>query len=228
MQVEIPTSNGKVLHGTLQKEKREEPLVVVCHGYQIDSKHPALIAVVGGLNKQGHTTFTFDFSEGSELNLSQQVDDIQSIVNYFEDYKEVVVLSPSFAALTAAMTVVKTPKIKGLVTVNGFFGSDKLGSKYSRPYKVFRLLTFINPSHRKVWRIYKAGYRPQDISIPVLVIHSKTDEIVSHIQSEEFYSKLAGPKELKLLNDIKHHLTTDNARTQITHLIDSWLQRIEF
>lgn len=224
MQINIKNNSDNILHGTLQEENQKEPLIVVCHGYQSNSKHPAIVSIITGLNENGHSTFTFDFSKGSELNLTQQVDDIESVIEHFSSHKEIVLLAGSFGALTATMAARRIKKVKGLITVNGFFGTDELGSRYRRPYKVFKLLTYISPKHKKIWKAYTEGYKPGDINIPVLAIHSKTDDIVSYRQSEGFVKKVAGPKQLKLLDTADHHLSSDEAIATITSLIDGWLR----
>lgn len=225
MQVSFTTPTSQRLSGILKKEKYEEPLLVICHGYKSSSKHPALVAIVAGLNARGHTTFTFDFSEGSELNLAQQIDDIRSVTEYFKDYNDIVVLAGSFAALTAVMATTEVTKIKGLVTVNGFFGSGKLGSKYDKPYKAFKLLTAISPRHKKTWRAFTAGFHPENISVPVLIIHSKKDEIVSYEQSKDFFQRVGAPKEFKALSIADHHLTLPGNVKEVTQLVDAWLRK---
>lgn len=221
----IMNSAGKPLQGTLYKGRSSKSLLLVCHGYRSSRRHPALVAIVDGLNQKGYTTFTFNFSVGSELDLQRQADDIQDIVDHFEIYDEIILLAGSFGALVCTMAIRKPSRVKGLVTVNGFFGSAKLGRKYRQTYKTYKLFSLLSPRHRKLWHDYKTGFKPQDISIPVLAIHSKSDEVVSYEQSEDFIQKVTGPHELELLDEIDHHITSPKAVRKVVSLIDTWLKK---
>jgi hypothetical protein len=91
--------------------------------------------MTSGLNKNGYNTFTFNFSENTGgIDIEHQVKDVAQIVEHFKEYKEIILLAGSFAALTAAIATIQIPRVKGLITLNGFFGESRLGREHRRNY----------------------------------------------------------------------------------------------
>ena len=172
MHSEIVELQGGKLTGKLRYIQRVERLIIVCHGYQSSSDHPATTAITEGLNEKGYATFVFNFSDESGFNLEQQVADIDHVIDHFSDYPEIVLMASSFGALSTAIATVKSPRATGLVTINGFFGSGKLGRKIRSTYLVFRLLAIVSPGNKRIWSFFKREFQPSQISVPVLVIHA--------------------------------------------------------
>lgn len=202
----------------------KKQLIILCHGYQSSRKNPTIVAITKGLNKNGHDTFTFNFSANiGGFDVQQQVEDIAQIVAYFKDYKEVVLLASSFGALTAAIATTHISKVKGLITLNGFFGEGRLGEDHRRNYIKFRTAALVLPKYRRILKYFKRELRPELIKVPVLVIHSKADRYVFIEQSRNFYDQLRSPKCFVELQTANHGVTESADRQRVISAMDTWL-----
>ncbi len=213
------------LTGQLCYKQPTERLIIVCHGYQSSSEHPSIVTITQALNNKGYSTFNFNFSDQGGLNVEQQVSDIILIAKHFNAYREIILMAGSFGALSASIAA-KSPRIKGLITINGFFGSGKLGRKHYPTFIIFKTLSLINPRHKKTWNFFKQEFQPTQITAPALIVHSKVDKIVPIIQSTDFFKKLTGSKQFVQLETADHHLTSDADISNIVTAVDEWLQKL--
>jgi esterase/lipase len=221
-QEKVTLQNG--LTGELRYKKPAKHLLVICHGYKSSPAHPGIVATTRGLNQKGHTTFTFHFSGTNPLDLERQVQDIHTIAEYFASYDSITLIGGSFGALSSAMAS-NSPQIRGLVTVNGFFGSNKLGGQLYSTFATFQLLRRIHPKYRKIWHFFQSAFQPAQILVPTLVIHSIVDEAVLINQSKDFYTQLAGPKQFAELESANHDLTLPGNTDEVVAIIDGWLRK---
>lgn len=219
----IELRNG-TLKGTLYSPLPSDQLIVICHGYRGSSTHPALARAAKGLNKKGHTTFTFDFSDPRGMDVPRQAGDLASIVKHFKkEYSSIILLGGSFGALSASIAA-RQLDIAGLVTVNGFFGQAKLGRVFMPTFLLFRLLALASPLHKNIWEFYKREFHPQEITVPTLVIHAKKDEMVSFAQSQDFFARLHCPKQFVGLANADHNLTSDASTAAVVGAVNEWLK----
>jgi pimeloyl-ACP methyl ester carboxylesterase len=210
---------GEWTHGNAYKR-----LVIFCHGFNSSTANPTIVAIVHGLNKKGHDTFMFNFSENTGgFDIEQQVTDIELVATHFKQYDEIILIGASFAALTTAIATRKIAAIKGLVTLNGFFGQGRLGGKHRKTYLKFRFAAIATPTYRKILRYYRRELRPGDITVPVLVVHSKVDSLVSIEQSRDFYKRLTAPKHFVELESADHGITDPADRQKVIAQIHRWL-----
>lgn len=224
MQSETITLANNKLTGEWHHAGSRGQLIVICHGYQGSSEDPTIIAIANGLNKKGHDTFTFNFSENiGGFDVEHQVDDIAQAVSHFKEYEEIVLLAGSFAALTAAIATIKLPRVTRLITLNGFFGKGALGQEHRKTYRKFRLAALIVPKYRRIWRYIKCEFRPTYIKVPVLVIHSKADKYVFIKQSQGFYKKFTAPKQFVELESANHGIKSPADRQEVVLAIHRWL-----
>jgi alpha-beta hydrolase superfamily lysophospholipase len=225
MHSEIVNLQQGTITGKLRYRQPTDQLIIVCHGYRSSSDHPAIVTITEGLNKRGYATFIFNFSDESGLNLEHQVKDIAHVASYFKDYPKIILMAASFGALSSAIAAAELQRVSGLVTINGFFGSGKLGRKIRSTYLTFRLLTMISPGHKRTWIFYKRGFQPYKIAVPALVLHAEGDRVVSMAQSKDFYDKLTSSKQFTILKEADHHLSSDEAKNEVLTLIDQWLRK---
>ncbi len=225
MKTEISTTGGEKIVGELRQKQASERLLIICNGLRSSADHPATKAITQKLYEHGHAVFTFNFSDTHGMNLKQQVEDIAEIINHFDSYNEYILIGGSFGALSISIAASRSPKIKGLITVNGFFGSGRVSGHLLTKYLAFRTLTATSAKHRTFWKFYKREFHPEAITIPVLVIHSKADKHVSIRQSQDFYSRLAGPKEFRTLETSDHNLMPLTEVDPIVEIIDGWLAK---
>ena len=73
-------------------------------------------------------------------------------------------------------------------------------------------------------RFFKKNYKPEKLICTMLVIHAKNDKEVFLSQSKDFFKRVAGPKELYILENADHHLTHESYRQEVATAIDRWLR----
>ena len=210
--------------GVLTTGKTKQKLIIVCHGYKSHSGHPALVAIVKGLNAKGYATYSLNFSKAATIDIKKQVEEIVETAESHHEYREIILLAGSFGALSSSIAARFIPRIGGLVTINGFFGSGKLDRKHSNAYTAVKLMALISSKHRAILKYFKDELQPASITAPVLVIHSKTDEIVAYQGSVDFYKALQAPKQFKSLRTADHHLHAASDIDAIIGWIAVWLK----
>jgi alpha-beta hydrolase superfamily lysophospholipase len=221
----IRLANGDLI-GEWHHAKAKRQLIVVCHGYQGSGDSLAIVALASGLNKDNRDTFTFNFSKNmGGFDIEHQVKDVAKIIEHFESYEEIVLLGISFAALTASVAAIQMSKVDRLITINGFFGSGRLGKEHRGTFRKFRLASMVTPRYRKIWKYYKEKLQPAKLAIPVLVIHSKVDVVVPIEQSRHFFEQVSSPKEFKTLQTATHGLSSGNDVATVVETITTWLKK---
>jgi alpha-beta hydrolase superfamily lysophospholipase len=90
----------------------------------------------------------------------------------------------------------------------------------------FKLMAAVNPRYKKIDQYYKQELQPEKITVPVLVIHSKADEVVPIKQSKQFFDKLAGPKKFVQLQTADHALVLSRELEDVIREIDGWLHQL--
>ena len=204
-------------------------LIIICNGYDSTKEFSSIRLLAENLNKKGYNVFRFDFSGTGESEgpknvfLKQQVDDLDSVINYFKTSKKIILLGGSLGTLSASIVSINSPSVVALVTVNGFFGGSELGREVRKTYFWYRLLTYIYPAYKLDYKFFKNNFLPEKIKIPVLVIYSQYDDVVNPIQSKDFYSKL-NTKNKKLLPLIleKHDLTGKGDVNKVVESVFNW------
>ena len=230
MKIKIINKQGCGIAGLLSLSKKKK-LIIICNGYNSTKEFSSIKLLAEGLNKKGYDVFRFDFSGTGEsggpkkIFIKQQVDDLDSVVNYFKNYKDIIIFGGSLGALSAAIVSVKNPRVSYLITVNGFFGSYEVGKKVRKIYFLYRLASLLKREFKNDYKFFKDSLIPEKIKAPVLVIYTKNDDVVSPIQSERFYSKLTSSKNKKLLplQLIKHNLTGKDDVNKVVSSIDQRL-----
>jgi alpha-beta hydrolase superfamily lysophospholipase len=222
------TSNIQLMNGELVGKWRhaqsKDRLIIICHGYQGSNEDPTIVAIAEGLNRNGLDTFTFNFSKNrGGIDIEHQVTDISAIIEYFSSYDQIILLAGSFAASPATIAALHFSTIKGLMTLNGFFGTGELGHKHRRNYAIFRILALVSPKYRKILKYLRSELRPECITIPILVMHAAADEYVFKNQSQNFYAAIKSPKTFIELQTANHGVTSPEDRNEVIQEITDWL-----
>ena len=212
------------LKGEWRHNAGRERLIILCHGFQSSSENTTIVYMAAALNELGYDTFTFNLSPNTGgFDIEQQVHDIEQITDHFSEYKQLILLGCSFAALTTAIATVRLASVSKLITVNGFFGRGALGGEYRRAYLKFRIAAVALPTYRRIYRYYKRQLQPEKITVPVLTLHTRLDQQVFISQSMWFYGKLGDPKKFVEIAATNHGITDDTDRDEVVTLIDTWL-----
>jgi pimeloyl-ACP methyl ester carboxylesterase len=218
---------NKGLIGNWHHHTARKRLIIICHGYQGSGKSPTIATITNGLNRLGHDTFTFDFSRNiGGFDIEHQVKDIAQIVEYFNSYEEIILLAFSFAALTTAIATIHLSKVKGLTTVNGFFGRRYLRRKHFKSYAKFRIAALIIPKYRRILKYFQRELQPDRIKVPVLVIHSRADTYVYIKQSQIFYGLVTSPKHYVELETANHDVTSSADRQIVISHVHEWVTKL--
>ena len=224
----IINNEGYKISGILHLAENKN-LIIICNGYDSTKEFSSIKLLAEELSKKGYNVFRFDFSGTGESEgpknvfINQQVEDLNSIVNYFKHFNKINILGGSLGALSASIVSIINSKISGLITVNGFFGTSKLGKEVRKTYFLYRLLTFINRNHRLDYRFFKNNFLPEKIKIPVLVIYSEDDNVINPIQSLDFFSKLKTKNKKPLsLTLKKHDLTGKGDVNKVVESVFNW------
>ena len=218
-------SSGEKIKGILKRRNKTKTLLIVCHGYKSSRNHPAIESITDKLYKMGDATFSFNFSKSAQgVDLKRQVEDIKDIANFFQDYNDILILAGSFGALSGTIAAIQSPKIKGIITVNGFFGKPLLGVNLFLIYLLFKIKMLFNTTDRNTWSYLKNEYVPEILSKDSLILHGGNDKEVFISQSKDYYKKVKGNKKFYILKSADHHLTHEKYRQETAEQIDKWLK----
>lgn len=224
MQVTIKTAASEIT-GELNKHSSKY-LIVICHGFKASGKAEPIPSLAKRLNRKGYATFTFDFPKDSETDVRRQVDDLAAILKHFDSYQGFVMFGHSLGAISASIAAIKLPKVTGVITINGFFGTGKIGKQYRRDFVSFRIASCFIPSYRRVWKFFKNELVPARLTVPALVIHAQADIVVPIAHSRRHFAEITAPKELRVLNEADHGLTLGKHVDETVEAIDAWLKRL--
>ena len=222
MRVMLTTKAGGEIIGELRQKHPTKRLLIICNGLRASVDHPTTKAISEGLYEKGHAVVTFNFSDTRGTNIQQQVTDILQLIQHFKSYESVVLLGASFGALSSSIAAIQSSKVKGLVTVNGFFGLPHLGLFRLLQYLIFKIQMHVGRG-KKIWQFFTNEFQVQKITCPVLVIHSKADKDVFIRQSAYFYAQLLAPKEFYTLKTSDHNLQPGNEINATVEAINTWL-----
>jgi alpha-beta hydrolase superfamily lysophospholipase len=225
--ITIPNDDS-VLVGILHK-KSVKTLFIVCHGYGGSKDDTAMTGISRGLAGRGFSSFRFDFSGTGEstgpagMLVEKQTEDLLTVVNFFRSYPRIVLVGGSLGVLPVILSALTSAKISAIITFNGFFGKMPESGKYRRIFFWIRLLTLVVPRFRKAYRKFTLLFRPENITVPVLVICSENDTIVDYRQSVNFYNKLkVKNKKLAILPLAAHGLSEKGDTDKVVAEICAW------
>ncbi|MBR2083023.1 MAG: alpha/beta hydrolase [Elusimicrobiaceae bacterium] len=220
-----------VLHTPAHKQMY--PLVIIMHGFNANKKMGLLTDLSAQLNKRGIATLLFDFnghgqSEGSFLDMTipNELEDARRVYAYAEKLPNVTSISltgHSMGAVVGAMLAgeLGCQKIKTLVLMSAApeitqdtAKGDLFGVHYD-PKNVPQYITLSNGL--KVGRAFLATTPRVPIYAiaarytgPVLVIHSKDDQLVPYRYGVEF-SHIYEHAQFEALEGLDHNFTQDTA-----------------
>ena len=225
-------AHGK-LSAVLQtpKHKKTYPLVIIAHGFNASKEMYLLTDLAAQLNERGIATILFDFnghgqSEGSFLDMTipNELEDARRVYTYatkLPRVKSISMVGHSMGAVVVAMLSgeLSADKIKTIVLMSpapelteDTAKGDLFGVKYdtknvpeyitlSNGLKVGRafLTTTPNVEIYKTSKLYTG---------PVLIVHSKDDQLVPYKYSVEF-SQIYENAILKTFHGFDHNFTQD-------------------
>lgn len=232
----ISNDKNEKLVGYLYKGT-SKTLIIVCHGLE-SNNHPSppftskLISeyFIDLSHQTKASVFSFDFSgfgesEGKHVvSLIKRDSEIKSVVDYFSSkYGKIVLYGNSLGGATSAIAASKYKTIHGIITINGFFTLHPKFLYKANVIVIFSLL-FTNPLNAKeLYFLYK-DLKVDKITIPVLLIHSDKDNLVSSKQSVNFFDMLQTRKKLVLISGNDHGMLKEYM--QVPPKVSEWLSEV--
>lgn len=187
--VTFTTSDGVKLSGWwIPAETPEAKTIVLLHGYPADKGD--ILPALSLLNEK-YNLFLFDFrylgqSEGKYSTAgAKETDDLSAAISFLKSrgINEVGVYGFSLGGAVALMTAPKVPEIKAIVSESSYARLDLMALElYRIPILRYPLayLTgiwvklFLEIDIKNISPIKSA----QNLKIPILIIHSKNDEVI--------------------------------------------------
>ncbi len=200
---------------------KNKTLVVICNGHGATFEHPSVKKFMAELLRKGFSSICFDYSN---ISIIQMVNDTEKAIKYFSQYKQIYVTGFSLGAIPAVIIALINPRVKTLITINGFFGKTKIAFKDKMFYFGYRLMSFFIKKYRYDYKFFKENFIPEKLKLPVLVIYTKVDKVVSPSQSIDFFNRLNSSKKKKLaeLSLLKHNLRGEGDVEKVVNAIKDW------
>jgi esterase/lipase len=192
--IEIENPKGWKIVGNLNHINNNY-LVIICHGFTANKDIQGIKNIANLLGKSGYSSFRFDFSgNGSSggdkiLSLNQQVEDLFTVIKYFQNYKHLVLVGHSLGILPVCICSPKT-KIDSVISINGFFDGGIKSAQFKRTYMTLKILQWFEPRIKKEMSLFEQQFHPEMIRKPMLVIYTPNDEILDYHQSEKWFNQL--------------------------------------
>lgn len=203
-------NRGDKLCGILSNptSKKGNPIIILCHGFSTGKDGRTYVRLEEILNKNGISTFRFDFfghgeSEGKfeEITTSEAVDDIQNAIQFLKasGYKKMGLVGSSFGGLASIIAASKTNDLYVLALKSPV--SDYLGKITSQEDKQEiktwkeKGITYVTAPDGRSFKLNYSffedaekvnGYESsKKINIPTLIVHGDKDETVPIEQSKK-------------------------------------------
>ncbi|MBU1148533.1 alpha/beta fold hydrolase [Patescibacteria group bacterium] len=196
---------------------KTDKVIIICHGYR--SNKTDVFERTLGLREK-FNLFYFDFrthgkSQGRSTTFGwHEAKDLQAAIDYLKarpgiDGDNLGIYGFSMGGMTTLLNVVKTPEIKAVI-------ADSVPATMESIIKVFHNYFFLKRPAVKLGRFWfnkclrinidemAVANKVSQITIPVLLIHSKDDPIVPCQDSQTIFDNLSCHKELWLTEKGKH------------------------
>lgn len=205
--VYVKTADGAVINGWFIPNRAAQKVILLFHGNGGNLGHRVHFLRV--LNALPANVLVIDYhgygrSQGkpSEANLYL---DAEAAYRYLTEQKkfkpeQIIVMGSSLGGAVAACLAEKE-EVGGLVLQKAFTSAAAMAPR-------------VNPLYRWPIVLIRSRYdtldRIRQVKAPVLIIHSRDDEMIPYQMSVELYQKANEPKEILLLDGFRHNdLITD-------------------
>ena len=207
---------------------------ILAHGF-MGSKHRPYIKTLSERLSKCWDIITFDFrghgASGGVFNGLDELYDIKAVVDYAKNsgYKKVVVVGFSLGGIEGIYEAAKFHNIDALITVSTPANAEIIKSKAKW---LFWLVT--NRFGRIVlqpWvRLDNVPQLPKPVTvieqvspIPLLIIQGTEDILVDIEQAEMLYEKAKEPKELVIIEGMKH---PPKLTEEFYYTVERWLEKL--
>ncbi|OVA08158.1 hypothetical protein BVC80_1721g14 [Macleaya cordata] len=249
--ITVQNDYGEKLVGVLH-ETGSRGLVVLCHGFRSSKECKSLVTLAAALEKEGTSTFRFDFSGNGESegsfqygNYRKEVEDLRAVLVYFLREKRAIsaIVGHSKGGNVVLLYASKYHDVRTIVNVSGRFNLEggievRLGKDFLQRIKKDGFIDVKDRTGKVVYRVTEESLmdrlttdmHPACLSIRkdcrVLTIHGSLDEIVPAKEAFEFAEVIVN-HELHVIDGADHEYTSHQAELASTVLefIETGLQQ---
>ena len=239
---QILDEKDEALAGIIETEhpKKRQPAVIFMNGFldTLDSARKKQIAEM--LQKDGFVTVRFDYTFGfgggsgdvSNFTLSSQVQDAQRVIDYatrrgYVNPDKVIVFGHCFGGMAAILLSAFDERVKAVITLSTpyDFGDTRLTRMGNHEMARIQLKRYfhiyseaLSKEVRVDYKFFEDGLKKdmaravRNLKQPVLIIHGRKDESIPVANAQEIYDRVAGPRELYVVETMEHHPTLKEAK----------------
>jgi putative redox protein len=245
--IEIPNSNGEILHATLElpANKQVAQYAIFAHCFTCSSQLSIVRTISGELTQYGFGVLRFDFtglggSEGdfADTNFSHNVSDLLAVNAYMVAHyaAPTLLIGHSLGGAAVLMAAADMPHVRALVTIgapaHAQHVSHLLGDAVAEIHQTGEAEVAIGGRPFKVKKHFIDDLEQHDISdllpalrVPLLILHSPQDRIVGIENAAEIYRLAHHPKSFISLDGADHLLTNKADSLYVARTIATWAQR---
>ncbi|XP_038880483.1 uncharacterized protein LOC120072143 [Benincasa hispida] len=235
-------SGGKlvgILHeaGSLQ-------IVIICHGYMSSKDDEVMLNLAASFDKEGISSFRFDFSGNGESdgsfqlgNYESEADDLHAIVQYFNGASHLVctIIGHSKGGDVVLVYASKYKDVKIIVNVCGRYDMTKgieksLGENYEERMEKQGFVDIKDPTGMLNYRVTAESLMEHlntnmhqvclhiDQQCRVLTVHGTEDEIIPVDDAKEF-DKIISNHKLYILEGADHNYTSQLHQVELATVV---------
>jgi uncharacterized protein len=248
-QIRFQGSEGRRLAGLLSAPSSGvKGWFLASHCFTCNKNYKVLNALARVLNARGYGVLRYDCaglgeSEGAfeDTNFTTNLDDMQGAVAYLRERfgGPDFLLGHSLGGSAALGTARHIPSLKGVVTIGTSFEPARLKRLFHKHQEALAAGPEQTVSVRVAGRDMPFKKQFVDdlerhnleneiakLRVPLLIIHSRSDEITPFENAERIFAAAPGPKRLVTLEDVDH-LVSDRAEAEsVGGLIADWADEI--
>lgn len=228
-------SNGARIAAILQDSsgKKDAPVFILCHGHGSHKNSKTFVSLKEKLEKQGISTFCFDFSghgesEGKleDITCTKAIDDISRAVRFLqkEGYPKIGLVGSSFGAFASIVVAAQTPEIFALAMKSPALDysnwKGRMIRTYGKNWERERRVVFTTSSvqcmldseHLDAFVKDASQYNlfaiSKNIKIPVSIVHGGNDEVAPPELSKKI-SQIIPNCTLSIIGGADHEYTNN-------------------
>ena len=213
-------------------------LLIIGHGVTGNKDRPFVVALADAVSGSGINVCRFSFAGNGESDgafqdctISKEVDDLQAVLSVVEEegYRAIYA-GHSMGGAVGVLTAAKDSRIKFLISLAGMVSTEKFydtefgeetpdtGCMWEEPD-----CPLSSAFKNDLKGIHSTAPQASQISVPWLLIHGTTDDVVLIDDSRKAYSLASEPKKLIEIDGANHVFSDGGQQPMIDAVID-WLQ----
>jgi esterase/lipase len=246
--VYFKNKNNERLCGILVKKDKNKPIVIICHGYNVDKNRLLYKYISKRLNENNISTLRFDFSGYGESKgrredavISKEISDLESAINYTYNngLKNIVLLGHSLGGSICIIEAAKNKKIIAVISLASVTYIQKMkGGKFSEEVvtEVMKKGKLIYKKGKKKYILTKEFFEDLEkydvldlvkkIKVPILVLHGKNDEKINYKEAKKLYDNSKKLKKLMIIKGADHKFSSKESREQIVKSVIKFLSML--